>query len=408
MKIIIIADGSLKADKVVFGSWIESFRAKQINDNNHYYYITSVHFSQKNIDFSENNITYLSFKRLFRSPTKPDFFPSKKLYKLMKNINPDVIHIYGTEFSHTYKAYKAVKKLNKLNKTLLSIQGIISEIAKHYTDGIPFFWQLFPSFKDLFKLNNLLIEKLSYEFRGIIERKLIKRFKNIAGRTEFDLNFVKKYGNKDVVYYHVDELLRDTFYNGDKWNLSPFEKNTIFISGSEYPIKGIHTFFKVLPKLIKHYPNIMIKIIGNGPFFGLIHFLKNNSYQNYLKFLIWKLKIVNNVKFIGYFNAEGFKKELLKSNIFLLCSSIENSPNALKEAIQLNVPSITHNVGGVLSVIKGSDTLTYTTNIELTNLIFTLFDQNRSFSDKENASISESENSQSIFKNYISILESLK
>ena len=176
----------------------------------------------------------------------------------------------------------------------------------------------------------------------------------------------------------------------------------------EYPIKGVHTFFKVLPKLINHYPNIMIKIIGNGPFFGLINSLKNDSYQNYLKFLIWKLKIVNNVKFIGYFNAEGFKKELLKSNIFLLCSSIENSPNALKEAIQLNVPSVVRNVGGVLSVIKGSDTLTYTTNIELRNLIIKLLDLNKSFSYKKNISISESENSQSIFNNYIGILKSLK
>jgi glycosyltransferase involved in cell wall biosynthesis len=410
MKIVILADGSIDYNlkKVKFGSWIQSFMNKQNNDGNEYIYITSVYFLQRNINIVKNNIRFLSFKRFFRNPTKLDLFPSKELYSILKRINPDVIHIYGTEFSHTYKAYIALKKLGKIKNTLLSIQGIISEIAIHYLDEIPFIWKFRPSLKDLIKINNLFFEMISYKIRGFLEQKLISKFINIAGRTKFDLDFIKKYGNKDLIYFQLEELLRDTFYDGKKWNFQNCEQYTIFISASEYPIKGIHSFFRVLPKLIKQFPKLKVKIIGKGPSYGLISSLKNDSYQNYIKYLIKKLNIKGHIEFVGYFNADGFKEQLLKTNLFLLCSNIENSPNSLMEAIQLNVPSIAHNVGGIPSIIKNSNVYTYNNNLELYKKVKDIFIEDTLKFSQKNDLILNSSNHQVIFHKYIEILKSLK
>jgi glycosyltransferase involved in cell wall biosynthesis len=408
MKIVIIADGALKGNEVIFGSWIESLKHAQKSDSNTYYYLFSRHFSEKKVLFRKFNQIFISYKRLRKNPTFLDLSISFQLIHILKRIDPDVIHIYGTEFSHTYKAYIALKLLGKIKNTLLSIQGIVSEIANHYLDDIPLFWQFYPSLKDLLKLKNLFFEKISYEIRGFVERKLVKNFINIAGRTNFDFDFVKKHGHKDAVYFQLDELLRDTFYDEKKWSPDFCERNSIFISASEYPIKGLHIFLRILPKLIRHIPNIKVKIIGIGPYFGFLNSLKNDSYQNYLKYLLIKLKIRNHVKFIGYVNAEGFKQQLLTSQLFLLCSNIENSPNSLKEAIQLNVPSIAHNVGGVSSLIEGSNVITYDKNPDLFQKILEILNfENKKFFDV-NRSKSKSANNQIILLRYMKILGSLK
>ena len=52
--------------------------------------------------------------------------------------NPDLVHIHGTEFSHGLAYLKACGSEN----VVVSIQGVMTEIAKHYLDGL--------SYKDIF------------------------------------------------------------------------------------------------------------------------------------------------------------------------------------------------------------------------------------------------------------------
>ena len=53
-----------------------------------------------------------------------------------------------------------------------------------------------------------------------------------------------------------------------------------------------------------------------------------------------------NIKFTGYLNAEKYKEELLKSNVYVQASSVENSSNSLGEAMILGVPCVASYVGG--------------------------------------------------------------
>ena len=54
------------------------------------------------------------------------------------------------------------------------------------------------------------------------------------------------------------------------------------------------------------------------------------------------------------------KERMLKSNVFVSPSSIENSPNSVGEAMILGVPCISSDVGGVKNMLKhGEEGLVY-------------------------------------------------
>lgn len=45
----------------------------------------------------------------------------------------------------------------------------------------------------------------------------------------------------------------------------------------------------------------------------------------------------------------------LKSSLFVCCSSVENSPNSLGEAMLLGVPCVSADVGGISSIFTGDE-----------------------------------------------------
>lgn len=57
--------------------------------------------------------------------------------------------------------------------------------------------------------------------------------------------------------------------------------------------------------------------------------------------------------FCGALSAEEMKQEYLLANVFVCPSSIENSSNALCEAILLGVPVLASHVGGLPSMMEG-------------------------------------------------------
>ena len=53
------------------------------------------------------------------------------------------------------------------------------------------------------------------------------------------------------------------------------------------------------------------------------------------------------IEFLGRLSAEGMKQAYLDANVFVMPSTIENSPNSLGEAMLLGVPCVAADVGGV-------------------------------------------------------------
>ena len=151
---------------------------------------------------------------------------------------PDIIHIWGTEYAHTLGMVEACEKIGIADKIVISIQGLITSCAIHYTAGLPSRIINRYTLRDFIKRSNISKAKKIYIARSELEKEAIRRVKHVIGRTEYDETICKQI-NPQINYHHNNETLRDKFYEG-QWDINKCKRHTIFCSQSNYPIKGVH------------------------------------------------------------------------------------------------------------------------------------------------------------------------
>lgn len=267
-------------------------------------------------------------------------------------INPDIVHIHGTEYTHGYEYMRAFGSEN----VVISIQGLKSAIYPYYNYGLSNVDVLMNiTLRDLLR-GSLIHNKRNFKRSSKHEIEMLKMAKHIIGRTSWDRARTWAI-NPDAQYHFCNETLRPEFYDGSFWNYNRCSKYTIFLSQAGYPIKGLHQLLKAMPLILRHYPETSIRIAGHdvmkcSTFKDLLHF---TGYGRYIKRLIKQFNLNEKVKFVGNLNAEDMKTEYLNCNVFLCPSSIENSPNSLGEAQILGVPCIASYVGGVPDMMKGCE-----------------------------------------------------
>lgn len=270
--------------------------------------------------------------------------------QLIADFNPDVIHIFGTEFKHTVTMMRVCKNLNILNKTVISIQGLCYIYALAYYAELPLTVVHSFTLRDFIKQDNIRLQKKKFEVKGKNEIEALKLANHVIGRTDWDKACTMQI-NPEINYHFCNETLRNSFYEG-KWDYINCEKHSIFVSQCSYPIKGFHKLLKAMPLILKRYPDTKIYTTGKD----LINLsfkdrLKLNGYQKYLIRLIKKNGLTKHVEFLGMLNEQNMKQAYLNANCFVSCSSIENSPNSVGEAMLLGVPTISSDVGGVKNLL---------------------------------------------------------
>lgn len=267
---------------------------------------------------------------------------------IIEEVGPDVIHIMGTEYPHTLAMVNSADQKNMLDKVVISIQGLISEYAKVYLDGVPDFVLKRQTFRDFIKKDGLLKQKEKYEHRGCFEIEALRKARNVIGRTDWDKNCCMAL-NPQVDYYKNDETLRQEFYK-EKWSIEKCEKGRLFMSQGAYPIKGLHILLKALTKVLIESPEVCLYVSGEDILSKPRW--KYGAYEKYIDKLIKKSELGEKVKFLGNLQPEEMCQQLLKANVFVLPSLIENSPNSLGEAMLMGVPCVAAKVGGVKSMIN--------------------------------------------------------
>ena len=279
---------------------------------------------------------------------------------ILTKVNPDIIHIWGTEYPHTLAMINAASRNCLLDRVVVSIQGLISKCAYHYYAGLPPKVIYNSTFYDIVRRNNISVQKKKFEKRGLYEVGALRLAKNVIGRTYWD-NVCVKQINPGINYYKCNETLRNAFYSG-MWSYDMCDKHRIFVSQASYSIKGFHMLLFALPKLIEKYPDLKVYVGGiNVTSTRTIKDkLKLSSYGRYIKNIIKKNALSKHVFFLGQLNAESIKEQYLKANVFVSCSSVENSSNSVGEAMILGVPIVSSNVGGISTIlVNGEEGYTY-------------------------------------------------
>lgn len=253
---------------------------------------------------------------------------------IVHDINPDVIHIFGSEW-----CWGLIAKFVPY-PVVIHMQGSIPPYQNaSYPPGY--------NFMDYILYNGLFINRDWAQYWNI--RNNIKRAKmeetilggcdNYMGRTDWDKGIVKLY-NSNADYYYCSEALRPEIINStQKWSYNKENKIKLITIGCTSLLKGIDTILKTAKILKEHNVDFEWILVGK---LWIKDFLE---YKEKIKF-----EDVN-IKLTGFLGAEALTNLLIHSTMYIHTAYIDNSPNSVCEAQYLGVPVIATYVGGIPSLI---------------------------------------------------------
>ena len=266
-----------------------------------------------------------------------------QIHQVIADFNPDVIHVFGIENPLAVILGETDVPL------IVHIQGILSSCDNaFYPPSInrsSFLWPA--SIREWLFRNGFIFAKKSIHVRALYEKKLFKSSKCFMGRTSWDRK-ISNLLSPNSIYYHVDEVLRDIFYdNKGKW-CPQQDKFHIVSTISETVYKGLDVVLKTA-KILKDTNLIDYEwhIVGISSNSSLVRFFERAT----------KIKSEDvNIIYEGVKDECDLCNILLKSSVYVHPSYIDNSPNSLCEAQMLGVPVIGSYVGGIPSLITNNDT----------------------------------------------------
>lgn len=355
---LIPAAVSVKLGKTseVLGGWVESMAAK-LSENNDIE-LGIVCKCEENLNFCEviDGITYFSL--YYTSSTSLSELESK-CNEIVTKFNPDIVNIEGTEFLHARAMQLSAKNHNI--PAVVSLQGILNGQYAYQCGQLPVDDMMFSkSLTNIFSAWIMHLRKTRwYKPRMKPEKEIIENADYILGRTTWDR--AHSYAiNPNAKYYPCSRILRAPFYE-EKWSLEKTERHSIYVGNGYNALKGAHFVVMALPYLIREYPDVKVYIAGYKPYQENDNrSILKKGYAAYLKKLIYDLGVQDHIEFTGPLKAPQVAQMLSKVNAYVLCSTIENSPNTLGEAMMVGTPCVSAYVGGVSDMAEdGKEALFY-------------------------------------------------
>ncbi|MES2375625.1 MAG: glycosyltransferase family 4 protein [Bacteroidota bacterium] len=328
-------------DKPTGGGWIKSLE-KSVQSKVD---LSIVFYYEKQLDpFKLGDTTYYPVQRFVNGKLSKigrrifnTLEPKEDIETFVKIINevkPDLIHVHGSEFS-----FGLIQKFTDI-PTVLSIQGIVTVYRYKFFSKIMFFDIVRSA-----KLTNLLFFRTAintyFLFGNARDRELdiLKHTKNLIGRTAWDRR-VSRILAPQAQYFHNDEILRDSFYTSE-WKYEPgTQLNLMTINGPDI-YKGIETLIYCAHLLDLNNINFKWGVAGISKTDDIVSIASKSTGK----------PLSDNIVFLGKLDENSLVNALLKANIYVATSHIENSPNSLCEALLLGMPSIATHAGGTNSLV---------------------------------------------------------
>jgi glycosyltransferase involved in cell wall biosynthesis len=255
----------------------------------------------------------------------------KVVQQIISEFQPEVIHIHGSEYM-----WGLLKYYNLTNiPIVLSLQGLMGPNSEYAWGNFNFLKILsLTNLRDFIRGCSLIRKKINYKKKKVDELKIIKSIDAIIGRTDFDKSF-SHYNNASLKYYHVDEIIRDKFII-EKWSIEKCNRYQVVASGISL-LKGTHILIEAMNYLVQDFPNSSLIFAG---------VITKSTEFRYFDQLIKKFKLGDKIKFLGFLNEDSLIELLSQSHCFVNPSFIENSSNALCEALSIGIPCVGSYSGG--------------------------------------------------------------
>ena len=332
------------------GGWIGALESL-VADNSDIELAVSFFYDKKRTKQKVRNVTYYPvrrytgkekplrfFKNVLKGKLQDDYY-MPNLLDVVDDFKPDIIHVFGTE-----SVFGMIQKLTKV-PLVIHIQGYINPCVEAFLiPGVSLHNILFSaSFTKHLMGKSLYSLLMNFRLQAKREQLVLKNLKFAMGRTKWDRE-ISQFYNSELEYYHVNEVLRDSFYIQQKTERKAVDKLIVVTTMSPLLFKGLDLVMKV---------GKLLRSIGFNHFewrlFGISE--RDEVVQFIEKWGNVKLRELG-IVLEGSVNESELVSGLVEADIFVHCSYIDNSPNSVCEAQMLGLPVIAVNSGGLSSIIE--------------------------------------------------------
>lgn len=290
--------------------------------------------------------------RYFPINTKYDFWENqmrnysydiveKKIVKgcveLIKELEPDIIHVFGNEWPFGLVA-------SQVNiPVVLHIQGsMIPYLNALYPPNYNRFDMILSAGINLRKQFRFWKKEHNAKSRRNMEMRTWDYVKYFMGRTRWDRGLVNVFSNNGR-YFHVEEALRPEITNSVYgWKGRQGGKVKLVTIGMTNFWKGPDMLLKTASVLNEVGFDFEWKIAGRI----------DEQIKKTVEKKEKRLFSENNIEFLDFVRPGELCHLLSNATIYVHTAYIENSPNAICEAQYIGLPIVSTNVGGIASLVK--------------------------------------------------------
>lgn len=250
---------------------------------------------------------------------------------------PDVVHFHGSE--HFFGL--AIPLLRA--PSVISLQGIASVYERYSLSGLG--WQEVlrdvPT-QSFLRGNGPLHGHWRMSQRANVERRILATCDEFMGRTEWDRSVLRLL-HPQARYHEVGEVLGEPFEQ-TQWRGPQPGEETLYCTGGGSALKGVELLLEALILLRRSGVRSPRLRLAGGVAHGLL--------ARKITQLLGAPELRGAVDLLGRCTPDHIAGELASASAFVLPSHMDNSPNALCEAMLVGTPCIAAYVGGVPSLVQ--------------------------------------------------------
>lgn len=300
---------------------------------------------------SDGHDFYIVPSKQFLNKYNPrDEYNLEQWQRVIHNFRPDIIQIWGTEYTMGLCAQLVAKQI----PSVVYMQGLMTMIAKHCVDGISLKEQLAnTSLYELWKRKSLWQQNTKYEKAVEIEKEILTNAHSVIVESDWCGGICSMISPKLSVY--KSKLPVNPVFTTFDWNYDKIERNSIFTVSGGYPVKGHHILFDALAIVKRQFPDVKLYIPGANRLMRDLSFKEKIQLSSYDRILAKQIKqygLQNNIVLLGKLSPSDMAERLSICHCFVMPSVIENHSSSLIEAMMVGTPTISSFVGGLNSYYK--------------------------------------------------------
>ena len=327
------------------GVWMDALMASFTEHGDHQLVIVTTATISETIRLEENGIAFYALPDqppILYNESKSDNI--QEWQKLLDNEKPDLIQVWGTEFTHGLCALRIAKYI----PSVIYMQGYLGSIARHYLAGMTHDeLKKSVTFRDRIKRDSIIQQQKKYCVSTAKEKEMLELSGNVICENDWCENSIRAVV-PSVNIYRCPLSINQVFTQ-KSWDISKAEPHSIICNASGYPLKGLHMLLRAVAMLKNRYPDVKLyvpgaKVTSDGSIKWL---LRKRGYTKYIEMLIKELDIEDSIIWPGALPQDKLAEQYAKTRVFVMCSAIENHSSSLKEAMMVGTPSVASIVGGV-------------------------------------------------------------